>query len=67
MAKYFVVVLAVGLFFLFRDAGGFYLPGLAPVNFCEKAFEKPNCKSNITLYVNRLDSDQSVIPYEYHQ
>lgn len=44
----------------------FYLPGLAPVNFCERSQEKPNCPSNVTLYVNRLDSDQSVIPYEYH-
>ncbi|KHN75985.1 Transmembrane 9 superfamily member 2 [Toxocara canis] len=44
----------------------FYLPGLAPVNFCERNQEKPNCQSNVTLYVNRLDSDQSVIPYEYH-
>jgi transmembrane 9 superfamily protein 2/4 len=44
----------------------FYLPGLAPVNFCEKSSESPKCKSKVTLYVNRLDSDQSVIPYEYH-
>ncbi|CAI2357920.1 unnamed protein product [Caenorhabditis sp. 36 PRJEB53466] len=43
---------------------GFYLPGLAPVNFCE--LEKPNCPSNVSLYVNHLDSDRSVIPYEYH-
>uniref|UniRef100_A0A1I8EFH8 Transmembrane 9 superfamily member n=1 Tax=Wuchereria bancrofti TaxID=6293 RepID=A0A1I8EFH8_WUCBA len=46
---------------------GFYLPGLAPVNFCEKEVAKPSCPvRNITLYVNRLDSDQSVIPFEYH-
>ncbi|CAI4233089.1 unnamed protein product [Auanema sp. JU1783] len=47
-------------------ASSFYLPGLAPVNFCERRNEKPNCPSNVTLFVNRLDSDQSVIPYEYH-
>uniref|UniRef100_A0A914VY30 Transmembrane 9 superfamily member n=2 Tax=Plectus sambesii TaxID=2011161 RepID=A0A914VY30_9BILA len=47
-------------------ANGFYLPGLAPVNFCEKGKETNACKSNITMYVNRLDSDQSVIPFEYH-
>lgn len=43
----------------------FYLPGLAPVNFCE--FDKPteNCKSEVKLFVNRLDSEVSVIPYEY--
>ncbi|MCP9264965.1 Transmembrane 9 superfamily member [Dirofilaria immitis] len=45
---------------------GFYLPGLAPVNFCERKVAKPSCPSNITLFVNRLDSDQSVIPFEYH-
>uniref|UniRef100_A0AAF5Q5I7 Transmembrane 9 superfamily member n=1 Tax=Wuchereria bancrofti TaxID=6293 RepID=A0AAF5Q5I7_WUCBA len=45
---------------------GFYLPGLAPVNFCEKEVAELSCPSNITLYVNRLDSDQSVIPFEYH-
>lgn len=43
----------------------FYLPGLAPVNFCE--FDKPveSCQSKVPLYVNRLDSEESVIPYEY--
>lgn len=25
-------------------AGAFYLPGLAPVNFCEKSKETPDCK-----------------------
>uniref|UniRef100_A0A1I8EL87 Transmembrane 9 superfamily member n=1 Tax=Wuchereria bancrofti TaxID=6293 RepID=A0A1I8EL87_WUCBA len=46
---------------------GFYLPGLAPVNFCEKEVAELSCPvRNITLYVNRLDSDQSVIPFEYH-
>ncbi|EPB79986.1 endomembrane protein 70 [Ancylostoma ceylanicum] len=44
----------------------FYLPGLAPVNFCEASKSKPTCPSNVTLFVNHLDSDQSVIPYEYH-
>ncbi len=74
----------------------FYLPGLAPVNFCPVGGESTGCKvcappcpcvhkfdvlhltlheklggkpfqSSIGLYVNRLDSDQSVIPFEYHQ
>ncbi|WKY14534.1 hypothetical protein Q1695_000231 [Nippostrongylus brasiliensis] len=44
----------------------FYLPGLAPVNFCEAPKKKPTCPSDVVLYVNHLDSDQSVIPYEYH-
>ncbi|KAL7079130.1 hypothetical protein ACQ4LE_001181 [Meloidogyne hapla] len=44
----------------------FYLPGLAPVNFCEIKNVKPTCPNNVTLFVNKLDSDQSVLPYEYH-
>ncbi|XP_018410570.1 PREDICTED: transmembrane 9 superfamily member 2-like [Nanorana parkeri] len=43
----------------------FYLPGLAPVSFCEKGSEKENCKSEIQLFVNRLDSVESVLPYDY--
>ncbi|RMC06796.1 hypothetical protein DUI87_16242 [Hirundo rustica rustica] len=46
-------------------AAAFYLPGLAPVNFCEAGKEKPECKSGIELFVNRLDSVESVLPYEY--
>ncbi|XP_057183133.1 transmembrane 9 superfamily member 2-like [Triplophysa rosa] len=53
-----------------RDAFCFYLPGLAPVSFCEKDAsgkdsEVPDCKSTIELFVNRLDSVESVLPYEY--
>uniref|UniRef100_A0A672SBK3 Transmembrane 9 superfamily member n=1 Tax=Sinocyclocheilus grahami TaxID=75366 RepID=A0A672SBK3_SINGR len=53
-----------------RDALSFYLPGLAPVSFCEKEegdknSDVPDCKSAIELFVNRLDSVESVLPYEY--
>ncbi|KAI6226870.1 Transmembrane 9 superfamily member [Aphelenchoides besseyi] len=44
----------------------FYLPGMAPVQFCEAKEAHAKCPNNITLFVNKLDSDQSVIPYEYH-
>uniref|UniRef100_A0AC34FBG0 Transmembrane 9 superfamily member n=1 Tax=Panagrolaimus sp. ES5 TaxID=591445 RepID=A0AC34FBG0_9BILA len=44
----------------------FYLPGLAPVNFCEKEQSSNTCPNAVPLFVNKLDSDQSVIPYEYH-
>ncbi|KAI7801941.1 transmembrane 9 superfamily member 2 isoform X2 [Triplophysa rosa] len=46
---------------------GFYLPGLAPVSFCEKASEGDagECKTEIQMFVNRLDSVESVLPYEY--
>ncbi|XP_025414820.1 transmembrane 9 superfamily member 2 [Sipha flava] len=42
----------------------FYLPGLAPVNYCKES--ATTCKSKIDFFVNRLNSDESVIPYEYH-
>ncbi|XP_053555208.1 transmembrane 9 superfamily member 2 [Bombina bombina] len=44
---------------------GFYLPGLAPVSFCDESNHAENCKSKIELFVNRLDSVESVLPYEY--
>jgi len=43
----------------------FYLPGLAPVNFCEEDKATDTCRSEVKLYVNRLDSEESVIPYDY--
>lgn len=44
----------------------FYLPGLAPVSYCEPGKQtSPGCLSKIELFVNRLDSVESVIPYEY--
>ncbi|XP_014210743.1 transmembrane 9 superfamily member 2 isoform X2 [Copidosoma floridanum] len=56
--------MVLGLLCLLGTTTSFYLPGLAPVNFCKEA--KNTCKSDIRLYVNRLNSEQSVIPYEYH-
>uniref|UniRef100_A0AAY4E846 Transmembrane 9 superfamily member n=1 Tax=Denticeps clupeoides TaxID=299321 RepID=A0AAY4E846_9TELE len=55
---------------LLRCAHTFYLPGLAPVSFCDKdssgkESDVPDCKSTIELFVNRLDSVESVLPYEY--
>jgi transmembrane 9 superfamily protein 2/4 len=48
-----------------EEYSSFYLPGLAPVNFCEDDKPTDTCKSTVKLYVNRLDSEESVIPYEY--
>ncbi|XP_076148608.1 transmembrane 9 superfamily protein member 5 isoform X1 [Alosa pseudoharengus] len=45
------------------SCSGFYLPGLAPVSFCEKSTDE--CQTIIQLFVNRLDSVESVLPYEY--
>uniref|UniRef100_A0A669CP99 Transmembrane 9 superfamily member n=1 Tax=Oreochromis niloticus TaxID=8128 RepID=A0A669CP99_ORENI len=49
-----------------RSFSAFYLPGLAPVSFCDKK-EKADedCQTDIQLFVNRLDSVESVLPYEY--
>lgn len=44
----------------------FYLPGLAPVNYCKEGETSSTCKSEVALYVNRLNTEESVIPYEYH-
>ena len=44
----------------------FYLPGLAPVTYCDNA-DLQGCTSDIKLFVNKLNSEETVIPYEYHQ
>ncbi|XP_046853057.1 transmembrane 9 superfamily member 2-like [Xenia sp. Carnegie-2017] len=52
--------------FMIRAAESFYLPGLAPVSYCEKQEGvEQKCKSHIPLFVNRLDSVETIIPYEY--
>lgn len=50
---------------LFELAQAFYLPGLAPQNYCKKEFETKSCKAKLDVFVNRLDSVESVLPYEY--
>uniref|UniRef100_A0A8D3EBL9 Transmembrane 9 superfamily member n=1 Tax=Scophthalmus maximus TaxID=52904 RepID=A0A8D3EBL9_SCOMX len=52
-------VLVYSLVSYFCSCSAFYLPGLAPVSFCEEG------QSLIQLFVNRLDSVESVLPYEY--
>lgn len=49
----------------FYSCSGFYLPGLAPVTFCEEGKGVEDCLTTIQLFVNRLDSVESVLPYEY--
>ena len=49
---------------LVSSVNSFYLPGLAPVTYCNKEEDK-RCQSEIPLYVNRLNSEESVIPFEY--
>jgi len=59
----YVLVLVVGL----TLTQAFYLPGLAPVNYCkEEEAKTKTCRSMIPVFVNRLDSVESVLPYEYN-
>ncbi|XP_061542689.1 transmembrane 9 superfamily protein member 5 isoform X2 [Phycodurus eques] len=57
------------VFFVFNSnfcpCSAFYLPGLAPVSFCEDGKGVDDCQTQIQLFVNRLDSVESVLPYEY--
>jgi len=46
-------------------ARSFYLPGLAPVTYCNSK-DSTTCTNEVKLFVNRLNSEESVIPYEYH-
>lgn len=48
-----------------NEISAFYLPGLAPVNFCKAEDASESCKSEIKLYVNRLNTEKYIIPYEY--
>ncbi|KAH8010079.1 hypothetical protein HPB51_024754 [Rhipicephalus microplus] len=59
------VLLAVLIPAVLHVASAFYLPGLAPVNYCKPGSTTKQCQTKIDLFVNRLDSDESVIPYEY--
>lgn len=44
--------------------GSFYLPAIAPVNYCE--IPTDTCKNTmLSILVNRLDSTESAIPYDY--
>ncbi|OQV14313.1 Transmembrane 9 superfamily member 2 [Hypsibius exemplaris] len=52
---------------LIAFGSAFYLPGLAPVNYCDKTSEESgNCYNDIQIFVNRLNSEHATIPYEYH-
>ncbi|XP_068596152.1 transmembrane 9 superfamily protein member 5 isoform X3 [Brachionichthys hirsutus] len=58
-------VLAYSLVSYVCLGSAFYLPGLAPVTFCKEVKDGEDCKSEVELFVNRLDSVESVLPYEY--
>jgi len=48
---------------LLKLISSFYLPAIAPVDYC--AISDSTCPTNIPLLVNRLDSTESAIPYDY--
>lgn len=54
-----------GILVIISTANGFYLPGLAPVNYCKEGDINKSCKKEVILYVNRLNTEESIIPYEY--
>ncbi|CAF0949458.1 unnamed protein product [Adineta ricciae] len=60
-ANRFVFVLIA--FFAFNSA--FYLPGLAPNVYCRQSVADSKCKTRVDVFVNRLDSVESILPYEY--
>lgn len=53
----------LGLVCLFSLSRGLYLPGLAPNNFCFN--DTDYCMSQVDVFVNRLDSEQAILPYDY--
>lgn len=48
-----------------QQTTAFYLPGLAPKAFCKSNKATETCKSIVDVFVNRLDSVESVLPFEY--
>lgn len=52
---------------MIQQTAAFYLPGLAPKAFCKRNKATETCKSTVDVFVNRLDSVESVLPFEYTQ
>ncbi|XP_041356135.1 transmembrane 9 superfamily member 2-like [Gigantopelta aegis] len=44
----------------------FYLPGIAPVVYCKDPASNQGCQKKLDIFVNRLNSMETVVPYEYH-
>lgn len=59
---YFILLTALAFL---QQVPSFYLPGLAPVNYCVKGNETSTCKSKVELFVNSLNSDQDIFAYDY--
>ncbi|XP_065888892.1 transmembrane 9 superfamily member 2-like [Dysidea avara] len=54
---------------LLTVVNAFYLPGLAPTKFCTeeevKTLDDKDCKTEVFVHVNKLDSVVQILPYEY--
>ncbi|XP_012938444.1 transmembrane 9 superfamily member 2 [Aplysia californica] len=60
---------ALAAILLVSSIGGlnaFYLPGLASVTYCSEEKENNNCQKSLKVYVNRLNTVENIVPYEYH-
>lgn len=64
VSRTFVLIFIASSFICGSKA--FYLPGLSPVNYCEKEHASDTCSSSIPVLANRLDSTESVIPFDYN-
>ncbi|KAI3382420.1 hypothetical protein SNEBB_000617 [Seison nebaliae] len=38
---------------------------ISPILYCKKGVTNEKCENNVPIYINRLDSDESVIQYDY--
>ncbi|CAL1530573.1 unnamed protein product [Lymnaea stagnalis] len=63
----FKLILAASIW---QMLNAFYLPGLASVTYCSAETNKnskdKNCQTEIMVYVNRLNTVENIVPYEYH-
>lgn len=57
--------LVISFLLFLSNVNGFYLPGLTPNVFCKTEIPESKCKKHLEVFVNRLDSVESVLPYEY--
>lgn len=64
-----IIIQKLSIFFMLlfvHVVESFYFPVAAPVSFCKQQLDKNNeCKNDILVYVNKLNSVQNLIPYEY--
>ncbi|TPP56708.1 Transmembrane 9 superfamily member [Fasciola gigantica] len=56
----------ISLFWL-QICSGFYLPGIAPANYCAEKSENAakKCKTELLVYVNKLTSRRTFISLDY--